>query len=245
MHWGGGGVTPWITHQGMIEALNYEGADASLLAQQLDGRMASSDYLLKAAQVCLDCIPSADEALCNLGTFAFVASHLFSTEGKHTSAVTKLLSLIGILEELHFEVHEMITTPYLATTLLYAVSRQWLLCLNSCVTALSSENIGTAGTTVPFSLDTILLKMEGGHYVGPLLPLPLTELVSGRCDGSNSGNAGGGDTRGVSGSSGNMKDENREVVAAAEVVVAVAAAAADMEERVEAQVREAPVEEVE
>ena len=29
-------------------------------------------------------------------------------------------------------------------------------------------------------LDPILLELEGGRYVGPLLPLPLAELVNGK-----------------------------------------------------------------
>ena len=39
-------------------------------------------------------IPSADKAICNLGNFAFVASHLFSEGGRHSSAVVELLCLI-------------------------------------------------------------------------------------------------------------------------------------------------------
>ena len=74
----GGGVTPWLTRQGLVEASTRGGADASLLAQQLDGRLASADSLRMAARICLAVIPSADEALRDLGTFAFVASHLFS-----------------------------------------------------------------------------------------------------------------------------------------------------------------------
>ena len=100
----GGGFTPWLTRQGTVEASTRGGADASLLAQQLDGRLASADSLRTAARVCLAAIPSAEEALRNLGTFAFVASHLFSTGGRHSSAVAELLRLIERLEELHTEV---------------------------------------------------------------------------------------------------------------------------------------------
>ena len=57
------------------------GADASLLEQQLDGRLASADSLRMTARIRLAVIPSADEALRDLGTFAFVASHLFSAWG--------------------------------------------------------------------------------------------------------------------------------------------------------------------
>ena len=74
----------------------------------------------------------------------------------------------------------MITSSHLATTLLYDMLCWWSLYLNKCVTALSSEDVGAPGATVTFSLDPILLNLEGGRYVGPLLPMPLAELVSDR-----------------------------------------------------------------
>ena len=77
----GGGFTPWLTRHGSVEVSTHGGADASLLAQQLDGRLALADSLRMATRIRLAVIPSADEALCDLGTFAFVASHLFSTGG--------------------------------------------------------------------------------------------------------------------------------------------------------------------
>ena len=77
----GGGFMPWLTRQGSVEASTRGGADASLLAQQLDGRLVSADSLRMAARISLAIIPSADEALCDLGTFAFVALHLFSAGG--------------------------------------------------------------------------------------------------------------------------------------------------------------------
>ena len=45
----GGGFTPWMTRQGMVEASTREGADASLLAQQLDGRLALVESLRTAS----------------------------------------------------------------------------------------------------------------------------------------------------------------------------------------------------
>ena len=57
-----------------------------------------------AVRIRLAVIPSADEALRDLGTFAFVASHLFSAGGHHLSAVAEILRLIERLEELHTEV---------------------------------------------------------------------------------------------------------------------------------------------
>ena len=56
-----------MTRQGTVEASIHGGADASLLAQQLDGRLVSEDSLRTAVRVCLDAIPSAEEALRDLG----------------------------------------------------------------------------------------------------------------------------------------------------------------------------------
>ena len=92
-----------------------------------------SDSLRTAARVRLAAIPSAEEAFRDLGTFAFVASHLFSAGGQHSSAIAELLRLIERLEELHTEVQGMISSPHLATTLLFDVSRRWSLYLNWCV----------------------------------------------------------------------------------------------------------------
>ena len=67
-----------------------------------------ADSLRTATWVRLAVILSAEEALCDLGTIAFVASHLFSTGALHSSAVAELLRLIERLEELHTEVQGMI-----------------------------------------------------------------------------------------------------------------------------------------
>ena len=72
---------PCPTCQGMVEASNCGGSDASLLVQQLDGRLASTDSLRMSARVRLDVITSVDMALCDLGTFAFVDSHLSPRAG--------------------------------------------------------------------------------------------------------------------------------------------------------------------
>ena len=61
-----------------------------------------------AARVRLAVIPSADKALHDLGTFAFVALHLFSAGRRHLSAVVELLRLIEKLEDLHTDVKRMI-----------------------------------------------------------------------------------------------------------------------------------------
>ena len=90
----------------------------SLLVQKLDGSLASADSLRIAARLRLAVILSADEALCDLGTFAFSASHLFSAGGRHSSTFAELLCLIERLEELHTDVQGMISSPHLSTTLL-------------------------------------------------------------------------------------------------------------------------------
>ena len=104
----GGGFTPWMTRQGSVEASTHGGAEASLLAQQLDGCLVSSESLRMAARVRLAVIPSVEEVLFDIDTFAFVASHLFSTGGHHLSAVADLLCIIERPKELHTEVQGMI-----------------------------------------------------------------------------------------------------------------------------------------
>ena len=46
--------------------------------------------------------------------------------------------------------------------LLYDVSHQWSIYLNSCVAELASEAIEAPGANIPFSLETILVDLEGG-----------------------------------------------------------------------------------
>ena len=45
-----------------------------------------------------------DEALRDLGTFAFVILYLFSTVGRHTTAVADILILVERIERIHTEV---------------------------------------------------------------------------------------------------------------------------------------------
>ena len=127
---GGGGVMPKLTRQGSVEASTRGGSNASLLAQQLDGRLTIGGLLRLSARVRLAVIPSAEEALCDLDTFAFVALHLFSVIRRHLPAVSKLFRRIDSLEEIHPEVQGMIFPPHLTTTLLFDVLRQWSHYLN-------------------------------------------------------------------------------------------------------------------
>ena len=98
------------------------GSDASLLDQHQDGRLALVDSLLMASRVRLSTIPSVEEALLNLGTFAFVSFHLFYAGGQNLSVIADLLRLIGIPEDLHTEVQGMSSSPHLANTSLQCVT---------------------------------------------------------------------------------------------------------------------------
>ena len=144
-----GGVTPWLTRQGLVEASTRGGANASLIEQKLDGRLTLADSLRMAATVRLDIIPSMDKALSNLVTFAFVALHLFSVIRRHLPAVSKLFRRIDSLEEIHPEVQGMILPPHLTTTLIFDVSRQWSHYLNMCVTASYLEVVEAPGAAPP------------------------------------------------------------------------------------------------
>ena len=156
------------------------------------------------------------KALRDLGTFAFVALHLFSAGGRHSSAVAKLLRLIERLEEIHTEVQGMISSPHLATTLLYDVSRRWSQYLNRCVAASASEVAEALGASVPFSLEPILVELEGGRYIGPILPAALADLVSGRRPAGGSAPKGEGGVGGSgSGGGGAQKQKTSQPMVAA------------------------------
>ena len=98
----------WLMHQEIVDTSTRRGADASLLDQQIEGRLELADSLRTSARVRLEATPSAEEAIIYLGRFVFVALHLFSAGGHHLSAVADLLNLIVRLEELHNEVQGMI-----------------------------------------------------------------------------------------------------------------------------------------
>ena len=86
----------------------------------------------------------------------------------------------------------MISPPHLATTLLFDMSYWWSHCLNRCVAAL----VEVPGASVPFSFKPILVKLEGGGYIGPILPDSLTDLVVGRRTADRSAPKSGGDSGG-------------------------------------------------
>ena len=115
-----------------------------------------TDSLQTAVRVRLVAIPPIEEALRTLGMVDFVASHLFSTGGWHSSAIAELLRVIEILEELHTEVQGMISPLHLSTAVLFDVSRQWSLYLNRCVAASALDSLDDLGCHVPFLIKPIL-----------------------------------------------------------------------------------------
>ena len=84
--------------------------------------------------------------------FTFVASHILSAGRGHPSAFAELLCLIERLDDLHAEVQGMISSPHLATTIIYNMSGWWSLYINRCVAALASEDLEALGANTPFSL---------------------------------------------------------------------------------------------
>ena len=109
--------------------------------------------------------------------FALVASHLFSAGGRHSSTIAEILRIVERLEEIHTKVQGVISSPHIATTLLFDLSRQWSLYLNKCMSESASEPLDTSGSHVTFSLDKILSDLDGGRYVGPILLASLADLV--------------------------------------------------------------------
>ena len=73
-----------------------------------------------------------------------------------------------------------ILSPHLAPPLLNDVSQRWSQYINRCVAALASEVVEAPGASIPFSLEPIMVVLEEGRYVGPILPGPLADLLAGR-----------------------------------------------------------------
>ena len=46
--------------------------------------------------------------------------------------------------------------------------------------ASASEVVEAPGASVPFSLEPIMVDMEGGRYFGPILPTSMVNIVAGR-----------------------------------------------------------------
>ena len=60
----------------------------------------------------------------------------------------------------------------------------------------TSKTLDNLGANLPLSLEPILVKIEGVHYVGPILPDPVAELLTGWRPTRGSGNGGGGSSGG-------------------------------------------------
>ena len=82
---------PWLMRQGTVDVFTCGGANASFLAQHINGSLALEESLLNSLRVGVAIILSVDEALCDLGLFAFVALHLISLCWIHLSAIVELL----------------------------------------------------------------------------------------------------------------------------------------------------------
>ena len=74
----------------------------------------------------------------------------------------------------------MISYPHLSTILLYDMSRRWIQYLNRCMAASDSEVVEAPGAIIPFSLSPVLVDLERGIYLGPILPEPLADLIAGQ-----------------------------------------------------------------
>ena len=66
--------------------------------------------------------------------------------------------------------------------------------------ASASKVVEVPGDRVPFSLEIILVDMEGGRYIGPILPVSLADLLTGRrLAGRGAPKSGGGGSNGGGG----------------------------------------------
>ena len=105
----------------------------------------------------------------------------------------------------------MISSPHLATTILFNVSRWLILYLNVCVATSALESLDTPGCHVPFSFEPILAELEGGRYMVPTIPASLANLIH-KTGGRGSGGggvrgrgSGGGDDRVIRGGGGGVR----------------------------------------
>ena len=74
----------------------------------------------------------------------------------------------------------MISSPHLSMTLLYNMSRRWSQYLNRCVAVSASKVVEAPRGSILFSLEPILVDLEGGRYISPILSISLVDLVPGR-----------------------------------------------------------------
>ena len=93
----------------------------------------------------------------------------------------------------------IISPPHLATALLYSMLRRWSLYLNRCVDVLASEDLEEPGANTPFSLEPILVDLEGGRYVVLILSVIRVDILAGRRTAGSGGVGGDGRSSGVDG----------------------------------------------
>ena len=86
----------------------------------------------------------------------------------------------------------IISAPHLATALIYGVLRWWSLYLNRCVDVLASEALKEPGANTPFSLEPIMVDLDGGRKVVLILSVPLVDILAGRRTAGSGGVGGGG-----------------------------------------------------
>ena len=89
----------------------------------------------------------------------------------------EILRLIERLVDIHHKAQGVITPPHLSTALMYDLSRRWSLYLNMCMAASYLEVLESPGSTVTFTMDTILIQLECGRYVSTIIPGAIVDLI--------------------------------------------------------------------
>ena len=95
---------------------------------------------------------------------------IYGVSRRWSQYLNRCVSELSEAEDIHTEVQGVISSPHLATTLLYGMMQWWRHYLNRCVAVFSSEVVEAPRARVPFFLKPITVDMEGGCYVGPILP---------------------------------------------------------------------------
>ena len=84
----------------------------------------------------------------------------------------------------------MISSPYLVMKIIYNMLWRWSLYLNRCVAASASDTLEAPEDNTPFLLEPILVELERGSSMGPILPSPLVNHLTG-CRPDGRGGSGG------------------------------------------------------
>ena len=89
----------------------------------------------------------------------------------------------------------IISSPHLATIIIYNMLQRWSQYFNSCMAASASDVVEVPGSRVPFSIKPIMVELGGGCYIRQILTIFLADLVAGRRSagvGATRGGGGGG-----------------------------------------------------